>query len=207
MKYEDLYSQHTHIYFSLRRAVGWIGMLLPFTLMLGNYLYFKGKIILPSISQYYHSPMRDVFVGALCSIASFMFFYSGLGKWDRYAGVLAGIFTLGVVFFPTSLENPHGLIGTLHSVFAALLFLHLAAISLFYFPRKREGRRKRVTDRIQAICGVMMLFCVIATFLFYNYINFGQPQSPFVFVTESIALIAFGVAWFTEGLDLEIEII
>ena len=89
MKNEFLYIQYTKTYFALRKAIGLIGMALPFVLMLGNYLFFDGNVILPSISQYYHSPMRDVFVGGLISIASFLFFYSGYGKEDRIAGILA----------------------------------------------------------------------------------------------------------------------
>lgn len=52
-------------YVALRRTVGWIGILLPFVLMTGNTLLFKGKMPLPNISMYYFSGMHDVFVGAI----------------------------------------------------------------------------------------------------------------------------------------------
>ncbi len=154
-----LLSQHTQTYFALRRAVGLIGILLPVTLMLGNFVVFKGPIVLRSISRYYHSDMRDIFVTALCVMALFMFFYSGYGRRERWAGIFAGFLTLGVVFFPTTLVGPTDLTGRLHYASAGLLFLLLAWISLFHFPRKRPGTPKQVTDTIQVICGILMIAC------------------------------------------------
>lgn len=205
MKNEFLYVQHTKTYFGLRKAVGLIGLLLPFVLLLGNHLFFGGEFVLPSISQYYHSPMRDVFVGGLISVAAFMFFYSGYSKWDRYAGMLAGVLTMGIVFFPTSVSAEAGG-GKVHGVFAILLFLELAAISIFRFPRKRFGVARQRTDTLQVICGLIMLGCVLAVFLYFYFRGFAKCEGSFIFIVESIALMAFGVSWFTEGLDLRKEI-
>jgi hypothetical protein len=198
-----LYAQHTHTYLALRRAVGLIGILMPFTLMLGNFFIFRGEIVLRSISRYYHTDMRNVFVAALCAMALFMFFYSGYGRRERWAGILAGILTLGVVFFPTTLEGPTDLIGRLHYTCAALLFLLLAWISLFHFPRKLPGSAKLVTDSIQVICGLLMIACVIAIVLYYAFFRVEGSETCVVFVAETVALVAFGVSWLTEGLDMK----
>ena len=96
--YDELLSQ-TYSYLALRKAVGWIGILLPFVLMLGMFLVFNEKPVLKTISLYYHSGMRDVFVGAICSIALFLFFYKGYNKWDNWAGNLAGFFAVGIALF------------------------------------------------------------------------------------------------------------
>lgn len=207
MKNELVYSQHTFTYLALRKAVGLIGILLPLILMFGNFYIFKGELVLRSISVYYHCAMRDVFVGTLCAMASFLFFYSGDGRRDRWAGVLAGFLTLGTVIFPTTLEGSRDLIGWLHYAFAGSLFLHLAVISLFFFPRKRPGVHKEVTDKIQLICGLLMIACVIAVVLYYLFFRVEGVENCFVFVAETIALVAFGVSWLTEGFDLEKEIV
>ena len=201
-----LYAQHTHTYLALRRAVGLIGILMPFTLMFGNFFIFRGEFVLRSISRYYHSDMRNVFVAALCAMALFLFFYSGYGRRERWAGILAGILTLGVVFFPTTLEGPTDLIGRLHYTCAALLFLLLAWISLFHFPRKLPGSAKLVTDRIQVTCGLLMIACVIAIVLYYAFFRVEGKETCVVFVAETVALVAFGVSWLTEGLDMKKEI-
>ena len=55
-------------YLDLRRWVGTIGIALPFVLIFGK-LIFEGGGLLPSISAYYYSVMRDVFVGSLAAVA------------------------------------------------------------------------------------------------------------------------------------------
>jgi hypothetical protein len=79
-------SDLVYSYLALRKAVGWIRILLPFVLMLGVSLIFKGDIKLQNISMYYYTGMLDVFVGALCAIGLFLFFYKGYDKWDDWAG-------------------------------------------------------------------------------------------------------------------------
>ncbi len=69
MKQKDNYTDQTYTYLALRKAVGWIGILLPLVLILGMLLIFRGDAIQKTISQYYYTGMRDVFVGALCAIA------------------------------------------------------------------------------------------------------------------------------------------
>ena len=96
----------TYSYLALRKAVGWIGILLPFVLMTGLIVLFREKTVLKTISLYYHSDMRDLFVGALCAIALFLFFYKGYSKWDNRAANLAAFFALGIAFFPTVSEGP-----------------------------------------------------------------------------------------------------
>jgi hypothetical protein len=91
MKTKDNNYGQTYSYLALRKAVGWIGILLPFLLMFGYFLIFKGGIPLFDISMYYYTGMRDVFVGAMCAIVLFLFFYRGYDKWDDRAGNLSGI--------------------------------------------------------------------------------------------------------------------
>jgi hypothetical protein len=201
-----LLAQHTRIYLALRRVVGLIGILLPFTLMLGNFFFFQGETVLRSISSYYYSDMRNVFVGALCAIAIFLFFYSGYGKGDRWAGILAGFLSLSVVIFPTTLEEPTDWVGRVHYICAGSLFLLLAWISLYHFPRKRSGAGKHVTDKIQVLCGLLMITCVFAIALYNTFFRIEGVETCFVFVAETVALVTFGVSWLTEGLDLKKEI-
>ncbi len=198
-----LYEQHTRMYFSLRKAVGLIGVLFPFVLMLGNYLVFGGDIVMRSISRYYHTGMRNVFVAALCAIALFMFFYSGSGRRERWAGVVAGVLTIGVVFFPTTLEGPADFIGLTHYVCAISLFLLLAWISGFHFTRKLPGHTWRMTDTLQLVCGIVMAASVLSVLAYHWFLRAEDVETPFVFVAETVALVAFGASWLTEGFDME----
>ncbi len=197
----DKYSRHTYSYLALRKAVGWIGLLLPFTLMFGVFIFFKGDLFQGSISYYYHTGMGNVFVGALCAIALFLFFYSGHNKWDDWAGNMAGIFALGVAWFPTTEVGSTDLIGKIHLTFAILFFLTLAFYSLFLFTKKGSDPTPQKLRRniIYITCGLIMIACLIAMLIYFAFLKDNNSESSFVFWGETIALIAFGVSWLTKG--------
>jgi len=118
-------------YLTMRKAVGWLGMLLPFILLFGNMCinsldilnskwvvlkdcynpYSADHSFKSSISHYYYSTVGELFTGTLCAVALFMFCYKGHPKREGEKGLsdsamtnLAGFFALGVVIFPTSSE-------------------------------------------------------------------------------------------------------
>src|SRR5712692_9812690 len=124
-------------YLTLRKAIGLLGTSLPFVLSLGAFLLFNTGIQ-ASMSSYYHTGRRDVFVGTLCAIGIFMLSYRGYERQDDVADDLACVFAVGVALFPTTLREDLttlDTIGALHLVFAALLFLTLAYFSLFLFTK------------------------------------------------------------------------
>ncbi len=115
-------------YLGLRKAVGIIGFALPFVLAFGKIL-LQGPGIQSSISGYYYTDMRNIFVGSLCAIGVFLMSTKGYDRRDEVAGILACVFAIGVALFPTTPDvgaTPQDkYIGTLHLSFAALLFLTL----------------------------------------------------------------------------------
>jgi hypothetical protein len=198
---KEKYSRHTYSYLALRKAVGWIGMLLPFILMFGVLLINKGGVIQKSISHYYYTDMRDVFVGSLCAIALFLFFYSGYDKWDDWAGNVAGFFAIGVAWFPTTDVGPSNVIGKIHFVCASFFFLTLSVFAMVLFRKKKENptTQKLIRNKIYLICGFIMIACLIAIVIYYNFIYKNSSKYCFVFWAESIALIAFGISWLVKG--------
>lgn len=186
-------------YLTLRKAVGWTGILLPFTLIFGDFLCFGGKSVLGSISIYYYSGMRDVFVGAVCAIALFMFFYRGYDAWDRWLTNLVGFFALGVAFFPTKEHETGTIISTVHFISAAGFFILLACISLFLFTKGVRTTRKINRNSIYIFCGIAILACILSIFIFLKFIEEEGSESSFVFWIETIALLSFGISWLTKG--------
>jgi len=201
MKDELNYTRHTYSYLALRKAVGWIGILLPFTLMLGVFFIFNEEIIQESISHYYYTEMGDVFVGALSAVALFMFFYTGYNIWDNLAGFVAGFSAIGVALFPVTEVGASDLIGKIHFTSAAVFFLTLAVFSLFLFTKKGPDPtpQKLIRNRIYVICGLIIIACMIALAIYINFIQTENSKSSFVFWTETVALVAFGVSWLTKG--------
>src|SRR5690554_4951628 len=114
-------------YLSLRKAVGIIGIGLPFALAVGG--LFLGIDLQKSISLYYHTDMRDLFVGSMCAIAVFLWSYRGYERKDNIAGNLACIFALGIALFPTT-PGPEAarsqvILGRLHTISTVAFFLTL----------------------------------------------------------------------------------
>ena len=191
----------TYSYLALRKAVGWIGILLPFVLMTGLIVFFREKTVLKTISLYYHSNMRDLFVGALCAIALFLFFYKGYSKWDNRAANLAAFFALGIAFFPTVSEGPLDWKAWIHFISASLFFITLSCFSMFLFTKKNPNptKNKLTRNKIYISCGVIMITCLVAILLFFVFFEKKYPESSLVFWLESLALIAFGISWLIKG--------
>ena len=191
-------------YLTLRRLLGILGVLFPVILLLGCYVFGKCGEIQPSISEYYYTNMRDVFVGILFAIGLFLFSYKGYEKTDHLAGNFGCVFAVGVAIFPTLSPNP--VISTLHLISATLLFLVLAYFSLFLFTKSKKvakpTKQKRRRNRIYRVCGLVMLGCILLLFLIFAF--FSKPGSDLlrykpVFWLESLALWAFGISWLTKG--------
>jgi hypothetical protein len=121
-------------YNTMRKAIGWIGILLPFVLAIGNIVLVKldvlnnewfiyksedcatnfvtDVILKSSISHYYYSSVGELFTGALAAVSLFLFTYNRhpkrkgeIGLSDAAMTNLAAIFALGVVVFPTNYDS------------------------------------------------------------------------------------------------------
>jgi hypothetical protein len=188
-------------YLELRRAIGTLGMSLPFIVAGGAWLIFSVGLQ-ESLSLYYHTPMRDVWVGLIFFLTGFFWSYRGYELADRIAGKLATAFGwLFVVFPPAKSMNQADIIGNLHMVFAAGFFLTLIYFSAFLFtktdPSKPPTPQKLRRNVIYRVCAVVMGVSLGLGFLFYYFPAF-IPLRP-VFWGESFAIEAFGFSWLVKG--------
>lgn len=213
---------HLISYLYLRKAVGFLGLALPIVLVLGSVLVSNCDEIQSSISDYYHTFMRDIFVGIICAIALFLFTYKGYDKRDNIAGTLASFFALGVAIFPTSsdtllppcdkpacnisaaITNPF--ISNLHFIFATLFFLVLTYFSLVLFTKTKnistKTEQKKTRNSIYKICGYVMLVCIALIALYFYYLKKRyQVLAKFdpIFWLETVALWAFALSWLIKG--------
>jgi len=192
-------------YITLRKAVGILGITFPIVLILGSVVCCGCNEIQSSISAYYHTDMRNFFVGLLCAIALFLFTYTGYDSTDATAGNIGCIFALGVAFFPTSYSGPinsciteiteNGIISTIHFTSAAGLFLTLAYFSICRFTKtkkepenclksfcfkksdQRPTGRKLTRNRIYLTCGLIMIGCIILISVYKALGTSSQGQS------------------------------
>jgi hypothetical protein len=195
-------------YFALRKAVGAVALALPFVLAIPYWLV-ANHAVESSISGYYYTGMRNLFVGSLCAISMFMLCARGYDIKDEIAGIFSSICALGVAFFPTTPDS-HPTerqceVGTAHYIFAALLFLTLAYFCLVLFKMMASGKtvtpQKIQRNRVYTVCGYailasLALIVLIEVVLKHSYL-IGHLGTLFCFETTS--LIAFGIAWLTKG--------
>jgi hypothetical protein len=194
-------------YLTLRRAIGVIGSSLPFVLVVGKGL-LGSWAIQPSISSYYYTGMRNVFVGALCATGVFLLSYRGYDRADSIASNLAGVFVVGVALLPTApavgATPAQTLVSHVHLTLASAYFLTLAYFSLVLFrktnPAKQMTARKKQRNVVYTICGYTILVCIALIAVCFSFFAHSALQSAQpVFWLESAAVLAFGISWLTKG--------
>jgi hypothetical protein len=192
-------------YLALRKAVGVVAIALPFAVAIPYWLH--AHVLEKSISSYYYTGMRNLFVGSLCAIAMFMLCCRGYDLQDEIAGTFSAICAMGVAFFPTSPDlNPTSLqkhVGTIHYTFAAPLFLTLAYFCLVLFKLTAPGRQptpqKKQRNLVYTASGIVILVSIalLALLVFVGVDQIGPFGTVFFFETTS--LLAFGFAWLIKG--------
>lgn len=194
-------------YLGMRKAVGIIGIALPFVLAVGKIL-LQGSGIQSSISSYHYTDMRTVFEGSLCAIGVFLVSTRGYDRKDEIAGRLASAFVIGVALLPTT-PDAHAtprdkIIGGVHLSFAALFYVTLAYFSIALFtktaPENRPTPQKLQRNIVYRVFGYTILACllligIVKLPVFADHL---ERLSP-VFWLESVATMSFGVSWLTKG--------
>lgn len=205
-------------YVRVRQALGILGIVFPILLVLGGLM--AEHTIAPSVSDYYHTTMRDIFVGSLFAIGVFLISYKGYRKQsderfsDDLVATVAGIAAFGVAIFPNESVIPdraatlsQALIGFKFSALAhyasAMIFLgSLAYFCLVKFARTAKLHRRRIylTCGWFIVCGGIL--ATVASFLKVA----GPPEARafvienrIVFWVEAMGIWAFGISWLTKG--------
>jgi hypothetical protein len=196
-------------YLFLRRAIGVIGTLLPVVLPLGYALSTGRWLLLASVSSYYYSDMRNVFVGSLCAVGVFLVCYR-YRQWDDVFATLAGACAIGVALCPPKPSDASRLAavaGVLHIVFAALFLVAMALMCWFLFTRsdRPAGQRpaaKNARNLVYRVCAVaIVVFTALAALSSLASQSFVDTVHP-LFWCEALATFAFGAAWFIKGQTL-----
>lgn len=198
----------------LRCTIGWMGMLLPWLVLILSGAYGYG--FPDSISATYYLPTCITpFMIILGSAGLLLFSYKGYDRQDDIICTIAGIFALGICLFSCKIGNLSerwselatltnvgtfqivpNVSGILHNICAIGFFGLLAYNSLFLFTKSSgimtESKKKR--NVIFRVCGIGMIVSFLAI----------VPVSIFewwggVWIIETIALAFFGISWLTKA--------
>lgn len=206
-------------YLTLRRSIGFIGILFPFLILVGSWFSnVEPEPMRNSISAYYWSGSNAIFVSGLVAVGLFLVSYKGYDKRDRIITTVAGIAMIMVALFPAfgeSPENPVYLFGFLspevntviHYVAAITTFALMGHMSYFQFTKTNEIDKKYITvqkrkrNQVYRICGMIILVCaVLAPVVRFIPIVFVMTNSIRLFYwLEALMVVAFGFSWLVKG--------
>jgi hypothetical protein len=175
-----------------------------------------------SISEYYYTPMGELFVGTLCAVAFFLFLYKGYenkkGEFmpsDGFITNFAGICALLVAIFPMDLDEctgdnfrtfiSHQLVGYIHYIAAVLFFISLGIMCLVNFRRAdtTQDFGKLPTHDFYKWCGIG-IFASLTAILLFKVVPFLSDWAiavdfEFLFWFETTSLLFFGASWLKKG--------
>ena len=186
-------------YVFMRFAIGVLGLALPPLLVFLEPIVFDGQPFpRGSLSAYYYSGVRELFVGLLCAIGVFLVIYKIADRTrESRVSTYAGIAVIVVALFPTGkpgaavpatpLQDLLGadVVETIHFLFAGAFILLLGLIS-YYF-----GKHRRERNRLHYACaGLILVAFALAAFAGFT----GDPDKG-ILVAEWLAVWAFGTSW------------
>lgn len=184
-------------YRGLRLLMGMIAVSLPIVVSV------LACAPLTSVSASYHTDARDIFVGLLFVVGSFLFAYNGHSLTESIASKAASLAAVCVASFPTACDGcPTGIDSVVHHIAATALFLILAYFCFIPFRKDLKnaaGRRAR-RNWIYLVCGWTMIVCMAVIAIAKTALpEAEQIRWRFTYYGEAVALMAFGVAWIASG--------
>jgi hypothetical protein len=196
-----------------RLVVGLLGLALPVLVIGGDLLLPGGPSLRNSLSAYYYSGLRDVFVGVMCVIGVYLLTYKISERdWDNWLSVVAGVSAVVIALFPTLPEagDPLSpwqvrlgvtLTGYLHFTAAGVFTVALALVSL-RFGHRDAGYGKPRFATTHRICGAIMLAALLALGALKAAGVDELAGVPVLLLAELVSTLAFGVSWLLKGIEL-----
>ncbi len=202
-------------YLTQRKFLGYLGISLPFLVFIGT--QFEGATpLLNSISAYYFTNVREIFVTVLAALSIFFITYKGYTRLDNVLTNIAGVLALNIALFPSMRETnevvhylfafiPPNATDIIHLCSASTFFLILSFISYFIFTKTGNSpmtSRKIVRNRVYRACGIILFSALVVMGiyeLFSDDVKLSLQIFRPIFVFESISLFAFGTSWLVKG--------
>lgn len=192
-------------YLRLRIGIAAIGVALPVTLWVGA-LALEGSSLQSSMSAYYHTGMRDVFVGALFAIGIALYLYKGFSVAENVVLSLAGVMAVCVALFPTQGAGERVPANVVHGVAAIAFFACLAYVSVFRagdtLSLIRDTRRARALEGSYRALGVAMIASPLVALAVERLLRPPEGEPSAVFFIEVFGIAAFAAYWLVKSWEL-----
>jgi hypothetical protein len=201
----DLQRHIESTYLSLRVGIALIGVTLPVMLWLGGST--AGSSLLGSMSAYYYTGMRNVFVGALCAVGVALVLYKGFSREEDLALSLAGVLAICVALFPTAEGGQRTIVSNVHVIAAVGFFLCLAYVSVFRASDTlllvRDVNRAHLLERAYRMLGAAMVASPAFALVLARVLQSPGSDSSVVFFVEAFGVWAFAAYWIVKSRELK----
>jgi len=187
-----------------------IAFAFPLLLYLGGQV--QGVGLQNSMSAYYwaaigsdYPPMRIWFVGILFIVGAFLYLYKGFTAFENYALNMAGVCSIAVAIVPMPWKCQGQCSDlTAHGVFAMLLFLCIAYVSvaratdtLDLIGNQKQRKRYR---RLYRTLGFFMVASPLTAFVMTTLLT--RSIATYVFFIETVGIYAFAAYWWAKSREL-----
>lgn len=208
-------------YLDMRIGLGVLGLLFPVLLWVCGLIFPGAELRLqPSISAYYHTPLRNLFVGFLFITGAFLYLYRGFSKAENWLLNGAGVLAVCVALFPTRIicdpgdalcleraatayTNPW-VHGTSAIVFFLLIAVACLTQSRHTVKEIRDGRRQARYRRIYRVIGGAMIVLPLLAFAFSFALEGDLPptEQHWTYRAEFAAIWVFAIYWIVKGREI-----
>lgn len=190
-------------YTSLRAGMGVIAFLLPIV------LFYGGKAsdthLQGSFCAYYHTPMRNFFVGILFALGAFLYLYKGFSRKEDYALNMAGVLAVLVAVVPMDGPSdppvPRSPTAQWHNVFSALFLLTVAYVCIFRsadtLPLIESRTRANFYYYAYKLIGVCIAVAPVVVYILAHRHQRAIPpdKKTSIFVAETVTIWTFSLYW------------
>jgi hypothetical protein len=203
-------------YTYLRLGMAGISIIFPLVLWWAGLVF--GVKFQASISTYYHTPMRDIFVGSMIAIGAFLWFYQGATKRENFALNCAGILAIVVALTPTAFLEKDGQIkcetftlrgisettaSYIHGTSAMLFFVAIAFVCIFTSGETLKAisvpARKDFYKKIYKFIGAgMIIFPASSALLLVLW----EEKNNIIYFVELAAVWSFSTYWIVKTIEI-----
>jgi hypothetical protein len=203
----------------LRTLVGVFGIALPLTvIVIDRFAFSESPVPRGSVSVYYYSGVRDLFVAIMASTGVFFIAYKITERTlENTLSIVAGISAILIPLFPTKppsadlpptplqkLLSVDGVFGV-HFVCSLAFLLSLTGISFMFGWRERDRERRSDQKLSPKAWGIYHFACagimVLALVWIAVTLSVGWPPKALL-AGEWATAWAFGASWLAKGTEL-----
>ncbi len=195
----ELQEHISKTYRGMRRATVIFACSWPLILWLYGLFVFNIELQ-GSMSAYYHTPMRNWFVGVCFILGVLLWVYRGFGRLENWLLNVAGVCAVLVALFPTGTTY-----AKFHGLFAIIFFSCCAFVCAVESRHTLAGHPHAKRYRtIYIALGILMFVLPITAWVVSVWINASQPggRGTWLFWVELFAVEVFATYWFVKTCEI-----